>query len=74
MPLRPTKPHRFATIAATFLLATSLIPATGCSSDDVKIADAPADSTEKVNQGQTPPVPGADKLPPAREQSQGRPY
>ena len=74
MPRRSTTHRRAVALAPTLALATALLTATGCGTEEIKLADVPADATEKVEKGQTRPVPGADRLPPKGEQSQGRPY
>ncbi len=59
----------------TVAVAAALAAAPGCGgSDEVKLADAPPDATEKVLKSQTRPTAKAQTLPPAGQQSQGRPY
>jgi hypothetical protein len=67
-------PRRARVLAPALSLAVALLAAMGCSTGDVKLADVPADATEKVKQGQTKPVAKSDRLPPANQQSKGRPY
>ena len=69
----PMSPRARA-LATSLSLAGSLLVAAGCQNDEIKLADVPADATEKVKQGQTKPVAKADRLPPRNQQSEGRPY
>ena len=73
--IRPTRLSRRARVIATALsLAAALLAAAGCNTQEIKMAEVPADATEKVKSGQTKPVAKADRLPPNNQQSQGRPY
>lgn len=60
-------------LAPALSLGIALLVATGCSTGDIKLAEVPADTTEKVEKGQTKPVAKADRLPPENQQSKGRP-
>jgi hypothetical protein len=70
---RPMPSYQLHALWLTLSLATLLL-APGCGSEAIPIASVPADATEKVEKGQTKPVAKADRLPPDREQSKGRPY
>ena len=74
MTRRSTAPRRASALAPTLALAAALSVTTGCGTEEVKLAEVPADATEKVEKGQTKPVAKADRLPPKGQQSQGRPY
>jgi hypothetical protein len=70
---RRPSPRRAHALALTLALA-ALAAAPGCGTEEIKLAQVPADATEKVVRGQTKPVRKAALLPPEREQSKGRPY
>jgi hypothetical protein len=73
--IRPTRLSRRARVlAAALSLAAASLVAAGCGTEEVTLAQVPADATEKVVNGQTKPVAKADRLPPKNQQSQGRPY
>jgi hypothetical protein len=54
-------------------LALGLLAASGCGSEEITLADAPPDATEKVLKAQPKPT-KAERLPPKEQLSQGRPY
>jgi hypothetical protein len=65
---------RVRTLAHVVSLAAALLAASGCGTEEITLAEVPADATAKVEQGQTKPVAKADRPRPEREQNQGRPY
>jgi hypothetical protein len=73
--IRPTRlSRRTRVLAPSLSLATALLAASGCGTENITVAQVPADATEKVEKGQTKPVARAELLPPKNQQSQGRPY
>ncbi len=70
---RLTPSRGVRTLVLTLPLAALFI-APGCGTEEITLAQVPADATEKVQKGQTKPVAKADRLPPQNQQSQGRPY
>jgi hypothetical protein len=71
---RTMLPRRARVLAPSLSLAVALLAASGCGTEEITLAEVPADATEKVEKGQTKPVAKADRLPPKNQQSQGRPY
>jgi hypothetical protein len=69
---RRTGPAPALTLTLTLALGLTAMP--GCGGpEEVRLAEVPADATEKVLKAQ--PKPSArEKLPPSDQQSQGRPY
>jgi hypothetical protein len=73
--IRPTRlSRRMRALAHIVSLAIALLAASGCGTEKITLAEVPADATAKVEQGRSQPVAKADRLPPKREQSQGRPF
>ena len=67
--------RRARLVASAATLASAILGASGCTTgDEASLAQVPADATEKVKQGQTKPVKGADRLPPTNQQSKGIPH
>jgi hypothetical protein len=56
-----------------FALGLGLVAASGCGSEEITLADAPPDATEKVLKAQPKPT-KSQRLPPKDQMSQGRPY
>lgn len=67
--------RRARLLASAVTLASALLGTLGCTTgDEASLAKVPEDATQKVEQGQTKPVRGADRLPPQGQQSQGVPH
>jgi hypothetical protein len=60
-------------LALALGLGLGLLAASGCGSEEITLADAPPDATEKVLKAQPKPT-KAQRLPPKEQMSQGRPY
>jgi hypothetical protein len=68
-----TMPPKPAGLVPVFALAVALFAAQGCGSENIKLAEVPADATETVLKAQ-PKETRPQPLPPKGQMSQGRPY